>query len=601
MGRGRGGSTSHGKRTPGGIRTSSKMSKVGEIEAKHGVLGEDGVGNDADIGNDYNTSQSELELGASPVRTRIGGTSKMTQTTEPSSDEGATPEKRSLSNEFSGEGLRRKMSNLLQLERRGRPISDGEWDKIVNRTKQIDPTITAELESNDISTQTAEKLMETFYEQTGSHLKARASRDLKSARNLAEMFRYTKELIAKGTNEKEASTYTPKEFVTALNEYASKNPKVEGFLDPTLKTDQMPLLPAALEKPLIKDLANSRIRASNGKVVSDSDVQTKAMAQTAKARARAQAHAAAQQYQETMKKQAESRLARFEKIRQQELSNFKSNAIKSDFKGKDSDGYARDNDAYASWLLSEAKANANKQNALMTDGYHASIAKARIAGLKDGEAIDGITPGWRVVNNKGNLEVHADLKIRVELKKHGIKARESNPPARVVVQHIRDANTGEYLMDHSYVELTDVIKKKLEDAIDNGHVLKGSYINQKYVNGIPKPDQLDDQPMIEMTVPARIYSYANGKKTSFKLEGQPLPETYIDENGRVAMYHMKDGKTGSFEWDPKERDGAGKVKKDKDGNDIINPAYLDAAGNIVEEYLKMGPPRQGEDKESPIF
>lgn len=41
MGRGKGGSTSYGKRTPGGIRTSSKMSQVGEIEAKHGVLGED--------------------------------------------------------------------------------------------------------------------------------------------------------------------------------------------------------------------------------------------------------------------------------------------------------------------------------------------------------------------------------------------------------------------------------------------------------------------------------------------------------------------------------------------------------------------------------
>lgn len=41
MGRGKGGSASHGKRTPGGISTSSKMSKVGEIEAKHGVLGEE--------------------------------------------------------------------------------------------------------------------------------------------------------------------------------------------------------------------------------------------------------------------------------------------------------------------------------------------------------------------------------------------------------------------------------------------------------------------------------------------------------------------------------------------------------------------------------
>lgn len=40
MGRGKGGSTSHEKRTPGGIRTSSKMSQVGEIEAKHGVLGD---------------------------------------------------------------------------------------------------------------------------------------------------------------------------------------------------------------------------------------------------------------------------------------------------------------------------------------------------------------------------------------------------------------------------------------------------------------------------------------------------------------------------------------------------------------------------------
>jgi len=43
MGRGQGGSKSYGKRTPGGIKTSSaiKMSSVGEIEAKHGVLGED--------------------------------------------------------------------------------------------------------------------------------------------------------------------------------------------------------------------------------------------------------------------------------------------------------------------------------------------------------------------------------------------------------------------------------------------------------------------------------------------------------------------------------------------------------------------------------
>lgn len=47
MGRGRGGSSSHEKRTPGGISTSSKMSKVGEIEAKHGVLG----GNPGDEGS----------------------------------------------------------------------------------------------------------------------------------------------------------------------------------------------------------------------------------------------------------------------------------------------------------------------------------------------------------------------------------------------------------------------------------------------------------------------------------------------------------------------------------------------------------------------
>jgi len=43
MGRGKGGSTSYGKRTPSGIKTSSKiqMSAIGEVEAKHGVLGED--------------------------------------------------------------------------------------------------------------------------------------------------------------------------------------------------------------------------------------------------------------------------------------------------------------------------------------------------------------------------------------------------------------------------------------------------------------------------------------------------------------------------------------------------------------------------------
>lgn len=44
MGRGKGGSSFHNKRTPGGITTTSKMSKVGEIEAKHGVLGDEAVG-----------------------------------------------------------------------------------------------------------------------------------------------------------------------------------------------------------------------------------------------------------------------------------------------------------------------------------------------------------------------------------------------------------------------------------------------------------------------------------------------------------------------------------------------------------------------------
>ena len=39
MGRGKGGSVLNNKRAPGGIRTTSKMSKVGEIEAKDGVLG----------------------------------------------------------------------------------------------------------------------------------------------------------------------------------------------------------------------------------------------------------------------------------------------------------------------------------------------------------------------------------------------------------------------------------------------------------------------------------------------------------------------------------------------------------------------------------
>jgi len=43
MGRGQGGSISYGKRTPGGIKTSSamQMSRIGEVEAKHGVLGDE--------------------------------------------------------------------------------------------------------------------------------------------------------------------------------------------------------------------------------------------------------------------------------------------------------------------------------------------------------------------------------------------------------------------------------------------------------------------------------------------------------------------------------------------------------------------------------
>ena len=53
MGRGKGGSVGHNKRTPGGIRTSSKMSKVGEIEAKHGVLGDDTTAGSPELNNEY--------------------------------------------------------------------------------------------------------------------------------------------------------------------------------------------------------------------------------------------------------------------------------------------------------------------------------------------------------------------------------------------------------------------------------------------------------------------------------------------------------------------------------------------------------------------
>ena len=67
MGRGKGGSTSHGKRTPGGIRTSSAMSKVGEIEAKDGVVDS---GSSIDTIDDI-TSQVEGFIASSEVPSHI--------------------------------------------------------------------------------------------------------------------------------------------------------------------------------------------------------------------------------------------------------------------------------------------------------------------------------------------------------------------------------------------------------------------------------------------------------------------------------------------------------------------------------------------------
>ena len=71
MGRGKGGSTSHGKRTPGGIRTSSQMSKVGEIEAKNGVLGDEqnaGTPDTVNVGEvrDLTTKRLERQQGSNP-------------------------------------------------------------------------------------------------------------------------------------------------------------------------------------------------------------------------------------------------------------------------------------------------------------------------------------------------------------------------------------------------------------------------------------------------------------------------------------------------------------------------------------------------------
>lgn len=67
MGRGHGGSASYNKRKPSGIQTSSKMamSKIGEIEAKHGVLGDDGTGENRITApvDEYNVAQAMRQPG----------------------------------------------------------------------------------------------------------------------------------------------------------------------------------------------------------------------------------------------------------------------------------------------------------------------------------------------------------------------------------------------------------------------------------------------------------------------------------------------------------------------------------------------------------
>lgn len=108
MGRGQGGSKSYGKRTPGGISTSSKMSKVGEIEAKHGVLGEEG--NDVDMGQPQEglLGQAKQKL-ASKVAGDLFENIKKHQSTEdlaPAMDEQATAVLwKELFNEDMPEGL----------------------------------------------------------------------------------------------------------------------------------------------------------------------------------------------------------------------------------------------------------------------------------------------------------------------------------------------------------------------------------------------------------------------------------------------------------------------------------------------------------------
>lgn len=517
MGRGQGGSKSYGKRTPGGISTSSKM------------------------------SQSNSEL-AEPI---------------------------ALENYIRPEGAIKKISKNL-----GVVISDVKAERAMAATKkqfEDNPEALQELESGDIGATTMREYLINLVKEAGYKTEKDAKNKVTElwtrSRTLPDLRRAVNARILDIGQNKEF-LYTDDDFARAFNQIVKDNKvfdavkdakgkpfKIQDFVDAGVKEDKLPLILPFLEPYLIEALSEARIRAAVSQFNAEQANATKPGSSAPPNRGGRHAVLRHETGGQALTKDADAKkvgIARREYLLSlQDYSNglelTKKNTQGIDMQAHSVPGSPNDikySPEYEAWLegqrdtvggFAQDPDYPNDPNRVITTRVNSKLELGqaytaaayygrmlmRTKGIKSGDEVEVVgMPGWYVKNNDGLLEVYADVKMRME----------SLDGSRdgAMAHHVVDSN-GVYLTDHVDVHLSP----ELEEAFDKGKNVKDGTVlvyKGKRADGARHMVRMQ-VPMREISARMRVYPYSSlGTKYGIRAEGDSFRRwSDLDEGFDVPL------------------------------------------------------------------
>jgi hypothetical protein len=492
--------------------------------------------------------------------------------------------------------------------------------------KKEDKELLNELRANDLSLGSVQRVAEHIYRKLGiNDPVGRVKLDFTEPRSLSEIFKYANELIVGIQSDTPPVYKDGREKYLAYRDIVAKNPTLKDHIDTGIPLDKHPTLPWSIEQSIISQLVKKKVPHFSKMIDTRAGF----------AQRQERGVKRVENFIALATPEREARVAKAEKeiaslgLDKKVGKDLGASAVRND------DGRLEDRPDVAKWLDGKRqkvrKELFARQNGGMTpDGldldpavlnyrlalaYGKKMAHAKaeehdkeaegadfVGELEPGDVLEvpGM-PGWSVANVDGHIEVYAEVAARIDYKQpvHPVTPNnvDPNPPARVLAQHLIDANTGEYLMNHGFMELTTALKDNIENAINKQEVIltEGERPAGRDASGQPKTD-VAKTPMYHYVGTCRVYPYDSGKKVGLRpMIGDPLPYTVTSRvspkpsdyvtvlDGRPAYLVTKDGrrqKNPAFVWkDPQTGKPLPGDEKDERSELVAGPERL---GEIVE-------------------